>query len=73
MIRRLLNPSKNSSFFISGARGTGKSIFIQQQFMPTLKGDILYYDLLDDETEGRLSRNPNLLMTDLMDRKQLPQ
>lgn len=73
MIHRLLSPSKNSSFFIFGARGTGKSTFIQQQFLPTLKGDVIYYDLLDDETEERLSRNPSRLKTDLTDRKRWPQ
>ncbi len=62
----MLAPSKNSSFFIFGSRGTGKSTFILHQFLPTLKGkEFLYYDLLDDETEERLSKNPNLLKTDL--------
>jgi uncharacterized protein len=66
MIHRIINPSNNSSFFIFGARGTGKSTYIQSEFLKKLKpDDYLYYNLLDDETEERLSRNPNLLKTDL--------
>ncbi len=66
MIHRLVNPSKNSSFFLFGARGTGKSTFLESQFLPKLEGNFLYYDLLDDDTEERLARNPSLIETDLM-------
>ncbi len=72
MIHRLLRPSKNSSFFLFGARGTGKSTFVLQQIMAHLKDPYLYYDLLDDETEERLSRNPNLLKTDIEGQKVKP-
>ncbi len=65
MIRRLLKTSSNSSFFIFGARGTGKSTWVKRQFLPKISKNFLYYDLLDDETEERLSKNPNLLKTDL--------
>lgn len=66
MINRIITPSNNSSFFIFGARGTGKSTYIQAEFLKKLKpDDYIYYNLLDDETEERLSRNPNLLKTDL--------
>ena len=66
MIHRLLSTSNNSSFFIFGARGTGKSTFIQEEVLKKINpDDYLYYNLLDDETEERLSRNPSLLKTDL--------
>jgi predicted AAA+ superfamily ATPase len=72
MIYRLLKPSKNSSFFVFGARGTGKSTWVQQQFLPQMSKNVLYYDLLDDETEERLSKNPSLLKTDLSSLKKKP-
>lgn len=58
MFQRLLNNSFSNSFFIFGARGTGKSTLIQQVF-----GDkkILYFDLLDPEIEDRFARKPKLL------------
>ena len=65
MIHRLVKPSIYSSFFLFGARGTGKSTFISMQFLPLIKESYIYYDLLDDETEERLTRNPSLLATDL--------
>jgi predicted AAA+ superfamily ATPase len=72
MIHRIVNPSKNSSFFLFGARGTGKSTFITQQLLPRIEDDFLYYDLLDDETEERLRRSPSLLKTDLTNAKKKP-
>ena len=72
MIQRLLKPSKNSSFFLFGARGTGKSTFVLQQVIAHLKDPFLYYDLLDDDTEERLSRNPNLLKADIEGQKIKP-
>jgi predicted AAA+ superfamily ATPase len=66
MIHRIVNTSNNSSFFIFGARGTGKSTYIKQQILSKLKPcEYLYYNLLDDETEERLSKKPDLLKTDL--------
>lgn len=58
MIPRLCHPSKNSSFLLFGARGTGKSTLLKQ--MPFLK-DAFYIDLLDPETEERYAFNPSLL------------
>lgn len=72
MIHRLLNPSNNSSFFLFGARGTGKSTFILGQVLEKLKNQYLYYDLLDDEVEERLSKNPNLLRSDIEGKKIKP-
>ena len=55
MVKRLTNPLKSNSFFLFGARGTGKSTFIKEQF----SSSALYLDLLDPALEDRLSRNPN--------------
>jgi predicted AAA+ superfamily ATPase len=58
MVKRLFNPLKSNSFFLFGARGTGKSTFIKEQF----SSSALYLDLLDPALEDRLSRNPNDLL-----------
>ena len=59
MIHRLINPLKTSSFFLFGARGTGKSTFLRNHFA----GDeaVLWVDLLNPEEEDRYSRNPREL------------
>jgi predicted AAA+ superfamily ATPase len=76
MFYRTIKPSKQSSFFIFGARGTGKSTFIEHQLLPAwgitvpaellLKGrwffeNVLYFDLLDDEIEESLAKDPEML------------
>jgi predicted AAA+ superfamily ATPase len=55
MVDRLVNPIISNSFFLFGARGTGKSTFIRERF----GADSIYLDLLDPALEDRLSRNPN--------------
>lgn len=55
MFSRTLNPLESNSFFLFGARSTGKSTYISQKF-----GDrALYLDLLDPLLEDRLARQPN--------------
>ena len=54
MVDRLINPLISNSFFLFGARGTGKSTFIKERFSDSS----LYLDLLDPALEDRLSRNP---------------
>ena len=54
MVDRLVNPLISNSFFLFGARGTGKSTFIRDRF----SSSSLYLDLLDPALEDRLSRNP---------------
>lgn len=61
MFHRLLKISQTQSFFLFGARGTGKSTFLRTQFGERA----LWIDLLRDETYSRYSRNPDLLITDL--------
>ena len=56
MFRRLLKPYKSRSFFLFGARGTGKSTFLKEFF----KNDkILVFDLLDPPLEDELAKKPN--------------
>ena len=58
MVNRIVNPLTSNSFFLFGARGTGKSTFIRERFLSS-KSSSLYLDLLDPVLEDRLSRNPN--------------
>ena len=59
MIRRLLDLTKSESFFLFGARGTGKSTLICESLVATTPPDrIRVYDLLDPETEDRFVRTP---------------
>ncbi|MGD9152245.1 MAG: AAA family ATPase [Gammaproteobacteria bacterium] len=69
MLTRLLTLPKNRSFFIFGARGTGKSTLLEQLFTTT---QALWIDLLDPAEEDRFARNPNLLkeLVDAMPVKQ---
>jgi predicted AAA+ superfamily ATPase len=61
MIHRIINTSKSQSFFIFGARGTGKSTYIKKQFSASFH----YINLLEDRWESRYARNPDLLINDL--------
>ena len=58
MIERILkiNNELDGSIFLFGARQTGKSTMLRQQF-PTS----IYIDLLDTEIKNRFSRRPVLL------------
>ena len=58
MFPRLLEASRRSSFFLFGARGTGKTTWIQDAFDPDAS---MYVDLLDPEMEDRYRRRPGLL------------
>jgi len=53
-----LRPSLARSFFLFGARGTGKSTLLRQTF-PTK--EVLWLDLLDPEVEKRFLLRPSLL------------
>lgn len=56
MIKRLLTPPVKKSFFLFGARGVGKSTWIEQ----TVKAD-LKINLLENRTYLELLRDPGLL------------
>ncbi len=59
MYQRLLQPSKSHSFFLFGARGTGKSELLKQSFSPE---NSILIDLLDPELANSLSAYPNRLL-----------
>jgi uncharacterized protein len=54
MVKRLLNPLINNSFFLFGARGTGKSYLLQELFSNEFKERAVFYDLLDPDLADRL-------------------
>ena len=55
MFTRLINPIKQRSFFLFGARGVGKSTFLKTYFK---KQRVLWFDLLDADLEDRFTLNP---------------
>lgn len=71
MIRRNIKPLKTDSFFIFGARGTGKSTFVEDQFLD--RHSALRFDLLDSDEEERFAREPKLLEKILADLKEKPE
>ncbi len=58
MFARFLQTSRRNSFFLFGARGTGKTTYIRDEFDPDAS---LYLDLLDLEIEDLYRRNPTRL------------
>lgn len=70
MYTRLLKPSKLHSFFLFGARGTGKTTLLNQLF---LEEKCYYIDLLKLEWEERLAANPedlnNIIESEVVKKK----
>lgn len=62
MFKRILNPLKSNSFFLFGARGTGKTSFLENYYMSP---NTLWVDLLDPEKEDRFTRTPNQLASEI--------
>jgi len=62
MFKRLLDPLANRSFFIFGARGTGKSTFLKQKFITK---ECVYIDLLLPENETKYSLAPDVLTREI--------
>jgi len=60
MFNRIVNPSKTHSFFLFGARGTGKSTWLKSYFSTTPH---IYIDLLNLDMEELFNKNPNELLT----------
>jgi len=58
MFRRSLNTSKTNSFFLFGARGTGKTTLLEKDF--DAEGS-LYLNLLDPDLATQLQVDPGLL------------
>jgi len=55
MVNRIVNLTKTNSFFLFGARGTGKTTLLKQRFN---KSNALYIDLLDPDEEELFARTP---------------
>ena len=58
MYSRLLQTTRRNSFFLFGARGTGKTTWMRDAFDPDAS---LYLDLLDPEVEDLYRRTPGRL------------
>lgn len=70
----MIRPLRSNSFFLFGARGTGKSTFVVRQFLSALDpNDYLLIDLLDPEQEDLYARNPAFLEKHLASRSKAPQ
>lgn len=59
MLSRLINPSQLHSFFLFGARGTGKTSLVRERF---LNPSTLYIDLLLDSEFESLNLKPDSLL-----------
>ena len=67
MVLRLANPLKTDSFFLFGARGVGKSTFIQQQFLKGISPEKIWHiDLLNDDMFDRYFTRPARIEDDLI-------
>ena len=66
MIKRLQKLSQKHSFFLFGARGTGKTTLLKQRFS---KQDSLWLDFLSFKEEQRFSSHPDLLTEILREQK----
>ena len=62
IFQRICNIPKTNSFFLFGARGTGKTSLLHDQFSAE---KILWIDLLDRRLEDRYALSPNLLYDEL--------
>lgn len=69
MVKRLLKPAEKNSFFLFGARGTGKSTFLREWFSGK---NVLWLDLLRPDEEDMYARRPQLLSEQLSGMKNLP-
>jgi predicted AAA+ superfamily ATPase len=62
MFQRNLKVNSEESFFLFGARGTGKTTWLKQNFD---QKDCLWLDLLDPDIEDRYSRTPKALENEI--------
>lgn len=63
MIDRMVKLPKNNSFFLFGARGTGKTSLINKEFPKNL--GVLFIDLLDENQLEKYSISPQLLKKEI--------
>lgn len=74
MFPRICKPLKTDSFFLFGARGVGKSTFVQTQFLTDLSpASFWHIDLLNDDTFDRYLKRPAALEEDLAALRTKPQ
>jgi len=66
MFKRVLKPLKKRSFFLFGARGTGKSTFLENYFDPKTS---LYINLLNPDLEEKYIRDPREFERDVQDQR----
>ncbi len=59
MIPRMISPISRRSYFLFGARGTGKTTWLEEQYPPGDKN--LWIDLLNDDQEKQYRKRPQLL------------
>jgi uncharacterized protein len=67
MYPRIVNPLKSNIFFLFGARGVGKSTFLNDFFKSE---KVLWIDLLSYEIEERYQANPDLLFDQITSQKE---
>lgn len=70
MVHRIPKLSKSHSFFLFGARGTGKSSLIENHFKD--EKNVLLIDLLKAEWEDELIKNPDHLLNVITQQKKKP-
>ncbi len=70
MYQRILNYMKKRSFFLFGARGTGKTTFLKEHFSSK---HCLWIDLLDVNIEADFQKNPMLLSQRLKALNKVPE
>lgn len=72
MIQRILNPIISRSFFLFGARGTGKTTWLEANFV---NKNVLWIDLLNEDMYEEYSISPQRLKSELeflKENKKLP-
>ena len=73
MIQRLIECSKIKSFFLFGARATGKSSYLEKQWSQSFKKEeLLWIDLLDPEQEKEFFLRPSSLKEQIEALKKKP-
>lgn len=70
MLKRLAKFTKSNSFFLFGARGTGKTHLLREIYS---NADNWYIDLLDPNLARKYLLSPNTLITELDGRKVQPE
>ncbi len=66
MINRLFKQPDKLSFFLFGARGTGKTTLLNERFLPSRS---LWFDLLDQDLESRFQLDPMAFEREILARE----